>query len=65
MDCDYCSGTGEVPESSTRYMKCPKCGGTGEQERRRSQPPPAPAAPKQGSLFGTGTADAFDPRPRR
>jgi hypothetical protein len=25
--CDYCGGTGEVPESSTRYMACPKCCG--------------------------------------
>lgn len=25
MNCEYCGGTGEVPESSTRYMPCPKC----------------------------------------
>ena len=29
-DCDYCAGAGEVPESSTRYMTCPKCKGRGE-----------------------------------
>src|SRR5438552_15830229 len=23
--CNYCGGTGEVPESSTKYMPCPKC----------------------------------------
>lgn len=29
QDCFYCSGAGEVPESSIRYMTCPDCKGTG------------------------------------
>jgi hypothetical protein len=24
-ECGYCGGTGEVAESSTRYMACPRC----------------------------------------
>lgn len=25
LDCGYCDGTKEVAESSTRYMRCPRC----------------------------------------
>ena len=28
-ECGYCGGTGEIAESSTRYSRCPDCGGSG------------------------------------
>lgn len=62
-DCDYCSGTGEVPESSTRYMTCPKCEGRCVLEPEiRNAPPPAPEPPRQASLFGSADLGAFDPK---
>lgn len=66
-ECDYCHGTGEVPESSIRYMACPKCKGKCMLEDQARPPiaPPiaAPEPPRQASLFGTvNDASAFDPK---
>jgi|SRR6185503_12656910 len=33
QECLYCSGAGEVAESSSNYMKCPACEGSGRVSR--------------------------------
>lgn len=51
-DCGYCGGTGEVPESSTRYMPCPVCQGKDKRE-----------PPQQSQLFDEpANTAAFDPK---